>query len=465
MKLTRQILATIGALIVILSVLSCKDSSKQEPPVTQNDSCYNDRPNNDTLSIIIYKNGMTPQDSIFLSNLGLKKSFTCPCDSNLQLWGDTTGISIFGHDGVAHAGDRGNRGGTDGPIVKMKFQISPNYILRTNDAPLIGWNNKSRIQMFPPVNGSTNLIGVMDSGIQSNNLWTNGEDVLDNVDNDRNGLLNDFHGWNFIDNSKEVYTDNTDHSHGSMVTHLIERELELIDQNYRIIPMVILDKNKEGRLFNMACAMTYALKISEKANLKTINASVGYYGQPNTILDNIIGKLQKKNIMLVTAAGNADSSDICEKDDPRDLTKRKHKFYPASYAKKYSNVISVTTVFFKEKSSLEVAPNQNYSSNLNGSVYVDIGVMGDSAWKFGPFLVYTEGNNDTTRQSSYGTSLAAPIVTAYSFLKQIRQTNTNKANKDLIFPDGETKNYKYLSPPSNTLSAKIKEGKVLIKKE
>ena len=91
--------------------------------------------------------------------------------------------------------------------------------------------------------------------------------------------------------------------------------------------------------------------------------------------------------------------------------------------------------------------------------------MGDSAWKFGPFLVYTEGNNDTTRQSSYGTSLAAPIVTAYSFLKQIRQTNTNKANKDLIFPDGETKNYKYLSPPSNTLSAKIKEGKVLIKKE
>lgn len=459
MKPNRQLLAIFSMVsIVLLVVLSCKDSTQEETSVNQNDSCYKDRPNNDTTSIIIYKEQMTDEDSIALVSMGLKKTLSCPCDPNLQLWGDATeGISIYGHEGLANNG-RNQPGGAGGEndIKNLGFQISPNYYVRSGDitTPI----DTKYLTPFDSSNyDNTNLIGVMDTGILSKgNLWKNTEDDRnDGIDNDHNGLVNDFQGWNFVDNNNNIsYHTPKPHHHGTFVKYLIERELQG-KLKYGIVPMKVLDDNNKGNLFDMFCAMAYATKIP---NLKTLNASLGYYGDPSKVLTTMIEKLKKNGIMLVTAAGNSDSSDICEVrngKNPRDLANRKHKFYPAAYSKAYKNVISATTI---HNANFTICEKQNFSIN-----HVDIGVMGDAKCDFVFRFLHSEQNNLTvdSTYSQWGTSYASPVAAAYSFIGQISRPTNGK--NDILVSNAEIKtvNYSFLTKPS--LGTSIKGGKTLIR--
>ena len=61
--------------------------------------------------------------------------------------------------------------------------------------------------------GNSNVvIAVLDTGIDLNNadlasvLWTNPDELQDGVDNDGDGLVDDGHGWNFLNNSNDVST-------------------------------------------------------------------------------------------------------------------------------------------------------------------------------------------------------------------------------------------------------------------
>ena len=56
-------------------------------------------------------------------------------------------------------------------------------------------------------------VGIIDSGVYfdhnllSNSPWTNSGELQDNwVDDDQNGKVDDFYGWNFVDNSPEIFT-------------------------------------------------------------------------------------------------------------------------------------------------------------------------------------------------------------------------------------------------------------------
>lgn len=404
--------------------------------------------NNKTTSVIIYKDNLSNDDIKLLKSYDLKKLMTCPCDSNLQLWGDSIGVPIYGNDGLANNGDS-KPGGASGSRIradllpKSGFDISPNYIVQSPDVT----NDSNRgIMLFPQSSSEGDLIGVMDTGLASNNYWNNQNDpnTNDAADNDRNGLVNDYHGWNFVNGNNQV-TDTT-HPHGTMVTYLLERELK--GRSYGIVPMVVLDRSKEGQLFNLICAMAYSMKIPK---LKTLNASLGYYGPKSAVLEKFIGKLKAKNIMLVTAAGNNDSSDYCNNSgNPRDLDARKYKFYPASHAKNFSNVIAATTVY-KFHEVINIAPNQNFSKN-----YVDVGVMGDKDQYFN-FKVKVGPGQD------WGSSFAAPIAAAYSFIGQTPPLSLRN-QKNLILsttPAILTTQYNY-QKVTQPINAFIRSG-ILIK--
>lgn len=372
--------------------------------------------NNDTKSVIIYKDRLSQADIDTLKSLGLKKNLTCPCDSNLQLWGDDTGVPIYGNDGLANNGDS-KPGGASGSRIRANilptrgFQVSPNYIVRSPDATDDLIND---LTLLPKTSSRGDLIGVMDTGLKTNNNWNNENDPKsdDALDNDRNGLVNDYQGWNFVNENNQV-TDAA-HPHGTMVTYLLERELR--DKSYSIVPLVVLDRKKEGKLFNVLCAMAYSTKIP---NLKTINASLGYYGPKSAVLEKFIGKLQAQGIMLVTAAGNADPSDKCDSIvTPRDLDVRKYKFYPASHSKDFSNVIAATTVYTLHEAP-RIAPDQNFSKQ-----YVDVGVMGDQK-------EYFEFKTESNPKFGLGSSYAAPIAAAFSFSGQTSPLSL-PSQKDLI---------------------------------
>ena len=373
--------------------------------------------NNDTTSVIIYKERISQADIDLLKSLGLKKTLTCPCDSNLQLWGDTTDIPIFGHDGLANNGDS-KPGGASGSRIRanilptLGFEVSPDYIVRSPD---INDHSIKNLILFPETLPGGGLIGIMDTGVHSNNFWNNENDpkANDAIDNDRNGLINDYQGWNFV-NGTNVVT-NADEAHGTMVNYLLERELR--GKSYKIVPMVVLNEKKEGRLFKMLCAMAYSTKIPD---LKTINASLGYYGPKSAVLETFIGKLKDRGIMLVAAAGNAHPSDSCDNSgNPRDLDVRKYKFYPASHSKEFSNVISATTVYTFHETT-RIAPDQNFSKR-----YVDVGVMGDKE-KYFEFKTDSSGLD-----FDWGSSYAAPIAAAFSFSGQTHPLSLPN-QKDII---------------------------------
>jgi len=75
----------------------------------------------------------------------------------------------------------------------------------------------NRLKSMTGKKGETVVVAVIDSGVDYEHedlkpvMWTNpGEIAGDGIDNDKNGYIDDIHGWNFIGNAKgeNVYRDN-----------------------------------------------------------------------------------------------------------------------------------------------------------------------------------------------------------------------------------------------------------------
>lgn len=234
-------------------------------------------------------------------------------------------------------------------------------------------------------------------------------------------------GWNFIDHNNN-YRDNDPVKHGTTVTQFIIDQVNQYKTNpIEIVPVKTHDGNGMSDLYTILCAFAYAQKMG--ANI--VNASFGFYSprlelisrypvDPNIRLlkEYIEYYLTKKNILLVTAAGNKD--DVNERNafylhqlvrpalayptDPRDLDQV--SFYPASLArdKAFSNVISATTTYNETVSS-----HQNFSESV-----VDIGVDADAKLldAVSGENMYVFNNPRMPRgETVTGSSFATPIVT------------------------------------------------------
>jgi subtilisin family serine protease len=77
-----------------------------------------------------------------------------------------------------------------------------------------------------PQGSSTVYVGIIDEGVQvthpdlNANVWTNPFDRADGIDNDRNGYVDDVHGWDFAGNNSSVYDGGTRGSADDHGTHV-----------------------------------------------------------------------------------------------------------------------------------------------------------------------------------------------------------------------------------------------------
>lgn len=97
-----------------------------------------------------------------------------------------------------------------------------------NEEALKGWPHQSFKQSVPGLNlteayallkGLTPkkvIVGVVDSGVDiehedlKNNVWTNTKEIPNNgIDDDKNGYVDDIHGWNFLGNITQAATEMT----------------------------------------------------------------------------------------------------------------------------------------------------------------------------------------------------------------------------------------------------------------
>ena len=236
------------------------------------------------------------------------------------------------------------------------------------------------------------IVAVVDTGVDyshedlSGVMWINkGEIPNNNIDDDKNGYVDDINGINTSERDSNGDATNKvmdKHSHGSHVSGIIaakqnnNKGIAGIASNVKIMAIKSVPADKDETDIDIAEAFLYAAK----NGAKIINCSFGKRineGQ-NLIPDTLKYIADDYGVLVIIAAGN-----YTQNID-------KNPIYPASHKNENTLVVASTT------SSADLSSFSNY-----GFIGVDIAAPGDSIYS-------TVLNNKYAMYS--GTSMATPVV-------------------------------------------------------
>ena len=243
-------------------------------------------------------------------------------------------------------------------------------------------------------------VAVIDTGIDTSHkdlkdaIWVNEDEIPDDgIDNDQNGFVDDVNGWNFFDNSNQIYTGKEDthgtHAAGTIAATRKGTGIAGIADNQYVKLMVLKALGTEfgvGEEEDVINAIRYA----EANGAEICNLSFGtthYYPELEKVM-------RESKMLFVVAAGNGD-------EDGNGIDIDANPDYPSCFG--LDNVISVANLIFD--GNLE--QTSNYGVNN-----VDIAAPGT-------YIVSTTADNSYGFMT--GTSMAAPMVTgAAAFLYSYR---------------------------------------------
>lgn len=248
------------------------------------------------------------------------------------------------------------------------------------------------------------VVAILDEGIDidhpdlSANIWVNPNESLDGSDNDGNGFVDDFNGWNFINNNNDVRPTGAGplNAHGTATAGVIAARKDNgigvvgVAPQCRIIGLRLFDGGGYAGNFNAAEAIRYAARHATVAN-----ASWGGGPPSSDIIDaidqSILNGRGGKGLPIFFASGNSGGP-------PLD--------FPSSYAWSVSVGESNTALNkidlrheesnFSEALTL-IAPLANYTTDISG-------VGG-----------FDNPNPDYTSEFG-GTSSSAPVATGIAAL-------------------------------------------------
>lgn len=185
------------------------------------------------------------------------------------------------------------------------------------------------------------LIGVLDSGLDyrhadlRNNLYTNpGEDPWSDpndpstgnkIDDDGNGLVDDWKGFNFLTDNNDVYDDNAHGTHVAGIAGAVGNNGQGVSGvcwQVRIMGLKFLNTAGDGNVGDAIEAIEYAANLG----VDILNCSWGGPDYSET-LRNMVSYANGQGVLLVAAAGNGG---VNTDDSPE---------YPACF--EVANVISV----------------------------------------------------------------------------------------------------------------------------
>ena len=291
-------------------------------------------------------------------------------------------------------------GDVDAAIAKLERDprvryAEPNHVITIDSLPndpafgtTWGMTTIGAPQAWDLTTGSPSVtVAVIDTGVDwshpdlSSEIWLNpGENCAgcrtDGVDNDGNGYVDDWHGWDFVGNDNNP-TD--DHGHGTHVAGTIGAAgnngvgVAGVNWNVRIMPVKFLDAQGSGTDANAVSAVLYAAQ--NGADVLNNSWADNVYSQA---LADAIAVADQHDSLFVAAAGNDGT------DNDSSPT------YPASYDN--PNVLTVAAT----------DSNDNRASFSNvGRRSVDLGAPGVNIYS-----TWTGGGY----QSASGTSMATPHV-------------------------------------------------------
>lgn len=162
------------------------------------------------------------------------------------------------------------------------------------------------------------VIAILDSGVQINhpdlqsNIWLNKREIADNnIDDDRNGFIDDVNGWDFINNvpnpAPKFKPDFSENGilHGTIIAGIAAASgnnaagVSGITWKARIMPLKVLDDKGEGSASKVIKAVDYS--VANGANI--INLSFVGFGYSKG-LDDAVKRAYDAGLIVVAAGGN-----------------------------------------------------------------------------------------------------------------------------------------------------------------
>lgn len=364
---------------------------------------------------------------------------------------ETTGKVLFnGVEGIVQSWTKKRitaiipQGATTGKItVKVYNQNSSDYsvigessddleILPTlSNDPLASdnqwWVSKIKAnEAWAAASGSANVIvAVIDSGVDTNHIdltnsiWTNADEIPSNgKDDDKNGYIDDVHGWNFVGNTNELTPYN---SHGTHVAGIIAAAgnnsagVVGVAGGSKIMPVIACGAQ--------GCAgdgIGNSIKYAVDNGANVINLSLGGTGWTNDYsasFDDAISYAYNRNVIVVASAGNGDYTGA----EARNLNMNPNS--PVCNDGGRNMVLGVAAVDIEEVK----ASFSDYGSNC-----IDVSAPGKDIFSTvhpSDDPSYSSSGTNDPRLVGYskysGTSMAAPMVAGLAALVKAKYPQAN----------------------------------------
>jgi RHS repeat-associated protein len=230
------------------------------------------------------------------------------------------------------------------------------------------------------------VVGVLDTGVDINhndlksNIFVNTKEIPNNnIDDDKNGYVDDVNGWDFANADKTVYDSSEKDFHGTYIAGIIAAKSDTVGitgiaPNVKVMPLKFIN-GQTGYTCDAIDAIEYAMQMG----VKIINCSFG--GTDNNLA--LKDAMQNSGILFVVAAGNR-GGDIYSL-----------PVYPAA---------------FDMPNMLTVAAIDNYGVLAPFSTY------GNKIHVAAPGVNIVSSTPDNTYDYFTGTSAAAPFVSGIAAL-------------------------------------------------
>jgi subtilisin family serine protease len=302
------------------------------------------------------------------------------------------------------------------------------------------------------IGSSDIIIAIIDSGVDythpdlENNIWINDDEIPDNgIDDDENGYIDDVLGWDWCNDDNDPLDDL---GHGTMCAGIASAVgnnnigVSGVCWNCKIMPLKIIDDtiSLEFDIDDLASAIEYAAD----NGAKVISISLENYID-NTNLKNAVDYAYDTGVVLVTAAGNYNTS---------------NEHYPASY----DNVIAAGGTDHNDN-------RMNFYIDIwfvwiisNYGSWVDIAAPGYNVYTTLPSYHVTYNDYGIEQNYDYGggTSSACPNIAGVAALllsrdstlspeevKNIICENADPYNSEYYIGTGRINAYKALNASNN----------------